>query len=69
VYLNGVGINNGQYSIKVYNIAGIEIDSKIIDVVNKNISAVINASSWTAGIYILNIVNDGQQRIAPIVKQ
>jgi hypothetical protein len=69
VYLNGSGINNGEYRIKVYNVAGVQIDSKIVNVVNESINITISASCWNAGVYMLHIINDEQQRIVPIVKQ
>lgn len=69
VTLNGTGLNNGTYIFKVYNIAGIEIHSNITLVTNGNMNASINTSSWINGVYMLHIINDGQQRIVPIVKQ
>ncbi len=59
----------GTYTLNVFDMSGRKVMSQNVEVTNSNFETAMNTSTWATGMYGLQIIKDGVQRMIPIVKQ
>jgi hypothetical protein len=67
-----VKMNNaatGAYTLNVFDMSGRKLISQNVEVSSSNYVTSINTSNWAIGMYGLQIIKDGAQRVINIVKQ
>lgn len=59
----------GTYQINVYDMSGRTVARKQLDINNSSFELMLNTSNWPNGMYGVQIINNGAQRVIPVVKQ
>ena len=67
--LNMENINQGNYSIYVYNVNGSNIYNNEIKVNANQATATINTERWAAGMYVVHISSGEHQKMITVIKQ
>ena len=60
---------HGAYNMSVFDVDGNAVLSRIVEVSDNFSKTTLNTTGWSAGIYFVQIVNDGLQKVVKIVKR
>lgn len=58
---------NGVYMVNAFDLNGKQIFSENVNYTGSNIT--VNTATWAKGMYLLQIVKDGADKLIPVVKQ
>lgn len=69
ITINADGISSGNWNVAVYDLRGKVIATQSITSSNSNLNTNIDCSKWAAGMYYVQIGNETETKVMPIVKR
>jgi hypothetical protein len=69
ITINADGISSSNWNIAVYDLRGKVIATQTTISSNSNLNTNIDCSKWAAGMYYVQISNDVETKVMPIVKR
>ena len=58
---------NGAYMVNAFDLNGKKIFSENVNYIGGNI--IVNTTTWSKGMYLLQIIKDDADKLIPVVKQ